>query len=102
PIWARAILFEKNGSRAIVIACDLVGFLNPRVKRLREKLEGVDQVIIASTHCHSAPDAVGLWGPFPGISGLSESFLQRIEDGVIECARKAIATKVPATLRAAA
>lgn len=100
PIWARAILFEKDGRRAMVIACDVVGFLNPRVRKLREKIGGVDQVIIASTHCHSAPDTVGLWGPFPGISGLSEKYLQQMEDGVLECARKAIEARVPATLTA--
>jgi len=100
PIWARAILFEKDGRRAIVIACDVVGFLHPRVRRLREKIPGVDLVIFASTHCHSAPDTVGLWGPFPGISGLSDKYLQQLEDGVLECARKAIETRVPASLAA--
>jgi len=100
PIWARAICFEKDGRRAIVIACDVVGFLHPRVRKLREKIDGVDQVIFASTHCHSAPDTVGLWGPFPGISGLSEPYLQQFENGVLECARKAIAARVPATLAA--
>jgi len=101
PIWARAIVFEKNGRRAMVIACDVVGYLYPRVVKLREKIEGVDQVIFASTHCHSAPDTVGLWGPFPGISGLSETYLKQFESGVLECARKAIAARVPATLVAA-
>jgi hypothetical protein len=100
PLWARAILFEKDGRRAVVIACDVVGFLHPRVRRLRERIEGVDQVIFASTHCHSAPDTVGLWGPFPGISGLSEPYLRQFEDGVLECVRKAIAARVPATLAA--
>ena len=100
PIWARAILFEKDGRRAIVIACDVVGFLHPRVRKLREKIRGVDQVIFASTHCHSAPDTVGLWGPFPGISGLSDPYLRQLEDGVVECARKAIESRVPASLAA--
>ena len=102
PVWARAVCFEKDGRRAIVISCDVVGFLHPRVRRLREKIEGVDQVIFASTHCHSAPDTVGLWGPFPGISGLSEKYLQQFEAGVVEGARKARAARAPATLSAGA
>jgi hypothetical protein len=100
PIWARAVLFEKDGRRAVVIACDVVGFLHPRVVKLREKIQGVDQVIFASTHCHSAPDTVGLWGPFPGISGLSDTYLRQLEEGVLECVRKAVAARVPATLAA--
>jgi hypothetical protein len=101
PVWARAILFEKDGRRAVVVSCDLVGFLHPRVRKLREKIAGVDQVIFTSTHCHSAPDTVGLWGPFPGVSGLSEAYLKQVEDGVVECVRRAVESRAPATLAAA-
>lgn len=101
PVWARAILFEQNGRRAILISCDIVGFLHPRVRRVRERIEGVDFVIFSSTHCHSAPDTVGLWGPLPGLSGISAAYLRQFEDAVVECARKAVAARVPATLAAA-
>jgi hypothetical protein len=100
PLWARAVLFEKDGRRALVIACDIVGFLHPRVRALREKIPNVDHVIFSSTHCHSAPDTVGLWGPFPGVSGLSEAYLKQLEDAVLECARRAVESRVPATLAA--
>jgi hypothetical protein len=100
PLWARAILFEMDGRRAILISCDIVGFLHPRVRALREKIANVDHVIFASTHCHSAPDTVGLWGPFPGVSGLSETYLKQLEDAVLECARRAVESRVPASLAA--
>jgi hypothetical protein len=102
PLWARAILFEKNGRRAILISCDLVGFLHPRIRTLREKIQGIDQVIFTSTHVHSGPDTVGLWGPFLGLSGLSEAYLQRLEAGVVDCARRALESRVPAKLSAGA
>jgi hypothetical protein len=100
PLWARAVLFEKNGRRALIVSCDIVGFLHPRVRSLREKIQGVDQVIFASTHVHSGPDTVGLWGPFPGVPGLSEAYLRQLEDAVVECARRAVEARVPATLAA--
>jgi hypothetical protein len=100
PLWARAVLFEKDGRRALVIACDIVGFLHPRVRALRAKIPDVDHVIFASTHCHSAPDTVGLWGPFPGVSGLSEAYLRQLEEAVLECARRAVRSRVPASLAA--
>jgi hypothetical protein len=102
PIWARAIYFEKGGRSAMLISCDVIGFLHPRVRKLCQKIEGVDHVIFASTHCHSGPDTVGLWGPFPGVSGLSPAYLKQLEDGVLACARKAAAARVPATLQAGA
>jgi len=100
PLWARAILFEKDGRRAIVISCDIVGFLHPRVRALREKIPNVDHVIFTSTHCHSAPDTVGLWGPFPGVSGLSEAYLKQLEGAVLDCARRAVDSRAPASLAA--
>jgi len=100
PLWARAILFELNGVRAIVISCDIVGFLHPRVRKLREQIPGIDHVIFTSTHCHSAPDTVGLWGPFPGVSGLSDAVLRQLENAVVEVARQAVEARVPASLSA--
>jgi hypothetical protein len=101
PLWARAIVFEKGGRRALLVACDLVGYLHPRVAKLRAKIRGVDQVIFASTHVHSGPDTVGLWGPFPGVCGLSEKYLEQLENAVVECASRALEARVPATLVAA-
>jgi hypothetical protein len=100
PLWARAVLFEKNGRRALIVSCDLIGYLHPRIRSLREKIQGIDQVIFTSTHVHSGPDTVGLWGPFPGATGLSEAYLQRLEDAVVDCARRAVESRVPATLTA--
>jgi hypothetical protein len=78
-----------------VISCDIIGFLYPRVRKLREKIEGVDHVIFTSTHCHSGADTVGLWGPFPGVSGLSPAYLKQLEDGVVDCVREAIERDFP-------
>jgi len=100
PIWARAILFEKAGRRAMIVSCDLVGVLNWRVRQLRAAAKGVDEVLFTSTHNHNGPDTIGLWGPFPLISGVSEAYVRKLEEAVAECARKAIASKVPATLAA--
>jgi uncharacterized Ntn-hydrolase superfamily protein len=100
PIWARAVLFEKAGRRAMIVSCDLVGVLNWRVRRLREAAKGVDEVLFTSTHNHNGPDTIGLWGPFPLLSGVSDAYVRRLEEAVGECARKALAAKVPATLAA--
>lgn len=101
PLWVRGVVFEKGGKRALVLSCDLVGLLHPRVRQLRSKIKDVEDVIIASTHVHSAPDTIGLWGPFPMISGVSNAYVARLEEAVAECARKALEARVPARLAAA-
>lgn len=98
PLWARAIVFEKDGRRAALVSCDLVGVLHARVRRILQKIHDVDHVIFASTHVHSGPDTVGLWGPFPGISGVSEEYILRLEESVAECVHRAVESRVPAEL----
>jgi hypothetical protein len=99
PLWARAVVFEKRGRRAMLLSCDLVGLLHGRVLELAPKIDG--DVIVCSTHCHSGPDVVGLWGPLPIISGVSPAYLKRLKEALAEAARRALESRRPATLYAA-
>jgi hypothetical protein len=100
PLWVRGVVFERSGRRVLLLACDLIGLLQGRVRQLRARLGDVGDVILCSTHTHSGPDTVGLWGPFPAISGVSEEYLKKLEDAVLACARRALETRVPAVLLA--
>lgn len=57
-LTARAVVFEKGSTRVGVISLDLLGF--PRVlgDRVRQQVDRIpaENVLIAATHCHSAPD----------------------------------------------
>jgi len=59
-----------------------------------------DAVIVSCTHTHSGPDTIGLWGPLM-TSGLSAEYLKMLEERAVECAKKAMAARVPATLACA-
>jgi hypothetical protein len=100
-LWARGVLFEKGGRRVLFVSCDLVGLLHVRIRRIRAKIAGIENVVISSTHVHSGPDTVGLWGPFPGVPGVSEEYLGRLEAAIVECAERAMKARAPARLSAA-
>lgn len=103
PLWARAVWFEKGGRRAVLVAFDLVGLPHGRVRRLRARLgDEADTAILCATHVHSGPDTIGLWGPLPGLSGVSEPYLGRLEEAVADAVRRAREGRRPARLRAAA
>jgi hypothetical protein len=103
PLWARAVWLEKGGRGALLVALDLVGLPHGRVRRLRGRLgEAGEAAILCATHVHSGPDTIGLWGPLPGLSGVSEAYLGRLEEAVAEAARRAREGRAPARLRAAA
>jgi len=101
PLWARAIVIEKRGHRVTLIACDVVGLLHGRLGVLKSKIEGAGELIVCSTHCHSGPDTVGLWGPLPIVSGVSGAYLRKLQEALAEAARRALESRRPATLYAA-
>lgn len=71
PIFARSFAIEGNGGGLIMAIVDLPGMGNQVTRQVRKEvaeLTGLDeaQVLIGSTHSHSAPDFMGLWGGIPG------------------------------------
>jgi hypothetical protein len=60
-----------------------------------------DHVVIASTHVHSGPDTLGLWGPSTGQTGRDPEYLAWLEGRVLQAIEQAAGTLRPATLRLA-
>jgi putative sterol carrier protein len=110
-LWARAIAFH-DGQRGFVLAvCDLMAFNRVLAQRVRAglvesealKAAGLkpEDVHIAATHTHSAPDTVGLWGPNPATSGLDPEYINFLVSVVIKCVNEAAAGLAPARLKVA-
>lgn len=57
-LTARALVLEKGGVRMAFVAVDLLGFPSTLCDKARAQIKGVpaENVIIGSTHTHSAPD----------------------------------------------
>lgn len=64
-LFARAIVLEKDGTRLTIVSLDLIGLLYNHVKEIVNTVKDIagENVVIASTHTHSGPDTIGLWGP---------------------------------------
>jgi hypothetical protein len=57
-LTARAAVFEQGTTRVAVVSLDLLGFpsvLGDRVRKLVDRIPA-ENILIAATHCHSAPD----------------------------------------------
>ena len=70
-IYARSFAIEGNGGGIVMSIVDLPGMGNRISRDVRKKvaeMTGLDesQVLVGSTHSHSAPDLMGLWGGVPG------------------------------------
>jgi hypothetical protein len=64
---ARAVAFEQNGTKAVIVSCDIIGVtpeIVQKVKHLVEKQTGVpaETVMVHCTHTHSGPNTGGYVG----------------------------------------
>ena len=102
-LWARAMVLDDGKTRFAVVVCDLVGLSNYRVKRIREQIKSVpaENVMICTTHVHSGPDTLGLWGPSFTKSGVDPEYMKALEENIVRAIDTAAAALKPARMRAA-
>ena len=99
-LWARAMALEQDDSRAVIIACDLVGVFHEDTHRARaiiSEATGVpgSAIMITCSHTHSGPDTspdrIG-WGGYdppymellPGrMADAAITALERLEEATL-------------------
>ena len=67
-IYARVMYLNLNGDEVTFVSLDIIGMSNRFIADAIAMMEGVvdtDRVIMSSTHSHSTPDLVALWGWVP-------------------------------------
>jgi hypothetical protein len=102
---ARAIAFRQGDITVAVVYIDEIGFLLGDIERVRSHpaLAGVDidHIVVGSTHVHSSPDVIGLWGPTPFTSGRIEPYIDTVIDQAAGAVLDAIGDLEPAQLQIA-
>jgi len=101
-LFARAIVLEKGSVRIAIVNVDNLGWTAALGDRSRALIKGIppENILIGSTHTHSAPDAYG----FPDEKGKSLADLAYLDDCVKKIAdavNEAIKKLEPATLKTA-
>ncbi|MCX7699993.1 MAG: neutral/alkaline non-lysosomal ceramidase N-terminal domain-containing protein [Gemmataceae bacterium] len=99
PIMARGVVLSDGQKTFAIVSVDVIGLFHANVERIRSQLQGIDQVIISSTHNHEGPDTLGLWGPAPTKSGVDPKYMQRLERGIVEVIESARRGLQPVTAR---
>lgn len=94
-LWAIACVVDDGHARLGMVALDAIGFFHDDVVAVRgacAEAWGLDYVVVSSTHNHSTPDLMGLWGPHPLRSGVDPKY----RDQVIAAAAKSLGDAVAA------
>jgi len=103
-VWARALVLERGKMRVALVALDLIGLSHQRIEQARKLIREVpgDRVIIASSHTHSGPDTIGLWGPNGQTTGRDPVYLDSLAPKIAAAVSQAVKNLRPATLSAGA
>lgn len=68
-LWARTMVLDYGATRIAIVAVDLIGYYSEgsyygikEVQKLLDPKLGIQEILVAATHNHEAPDSIGPWG----------------------------------------
>lgn len=104
PLWAKALVFERDGVRVALVTLDLIGTTRSLVEQTRtlvEKQTGIPgkHVMISATHSHTGPV---LWDGSPradilgGGSQIARDYVKELPGKIADAIKKADAARKPA------
>ena len=101
PLWARAMAFENNGVRVVLVSIDSVGMFHHNIIDVRNRLNPalkVDQLMVSCTHDHEAPDTMGIWsvGLEKPYLRFDYAYLEQVKRAILEAAEEAVGKLQPA------
>ncbi|HUT55149.1 MAG TPA: hypothetical protein VM658_17300 [bacterium] len=102
-LFVRTLVVKQGSEKLALVAVDCIGLQRTDVMAIKAAVAGFrpDQVLIASTHTHSGPDTIGLWGLPPYVSGQDQRFMQSIKQAVVNTIARADAAAEPAAVLSA-
>ena len=106
PLFAKALALESSdGTRALIITADLLGFTKERSERICARLQASDgvarkNILINASHTHSAPLVSGsmLLNAPPEMRARMEAYIRSMEDKIVATSQKALHSLEPAKL----
>lgn len=101
PLYARLLVLREGKTTVAIAAFDLLGLYLNGTESLRRAWAGGEPgriLIVHATHQHSGPDTLGLWGRFPGVSGINRAYEDRIMGRVVQELRLLETSLKPATM----
>ncbi|OGR90728.1 MAG: hypothetical protein A3J74_05760 [Elusimicrobia bacterium RIFCSPHIGHO2_02_FULL_57_9] len=84
-LYARAMVVSDGQRTVALVGLDSIGIFREDVERMRRLLGwngGERYLFISATHLHSGPDTLGLWGRFPGVSGVDKRYHRRMIESI--------------------
>lgn len=96
-LFVKAIAVSDRRESVVILTFDCIGLLYPQLEEIRRQADRrilcpsfrSRRVVMSSTHTHSGPDVVGLWGADLAHSGVDPVYLDGLVRTAAEQVRKA-------------
>lgn len=95
PLFARCVVLKHGRQKIALVSVDLIGLQLAETRRIRQRLDDFDYVLVASTHNHEGPDVIGLWGPSHFQRGVDDEYLSLVVQRVVQSVRSADEAATP-------
>ncbi len=97
-LYVKAVVINDGNSSLAIVTFDCIGLLYTDVQQIRERTAAitsfpVERIVVSSTHTHSGPDVVGIWGPDYQHSGVDLTYIDFIVNTTAEQIKKADESK---------
>jgi hypothetical protein len=88
-LYVKAVVINDGNSSLAIVTFDCIGLLYTDVQQIRERTAAitsfpVERIVVSSTHTHSGPDVVGIWGPDYQHSGVDTTYMNFIVNTTAE------------------
>ncbi len=110
PLFVKAVVVQNDAAMIAIVTVDNIGLTRPDIEAMRQRavaytttVKGLlpERIIISSTHSHSGPDVVGLWGEQELSSGRDPVYMDRLTTAVATQVAAAAASMRTASMRVA-
>ena len=103
-LYVKAVVVSNPKNNITLLTFDCIGLLYPQLEAIRSKIKvevpsiNTDHIVMSSTHTHSGPDVVGIWGKDLMHSGVNEKHMQLIVDRAVASIKEAVQVKKLVTI----
>lgn len=92
---ARAVVVQQGATRIALVTMDAIGWMYDDTVRRRALLAeaglDLDAVVFHSSHSHSAPDSMGIYGRLLTETGYDPVYAAQVDDVVVDAVTEAVA-----------
>lgn len=100
-LYVKAMVVSNRTNNITMLTFDCIGLLYPHLQAIRSRIKAElplidpEHIVMSSTHTHSGPDVVGIWGKDLAHSGVNDKHMQLIVDRAVEAIKEATQARKP-------